>query len=332
MKKIKIAQLGIGHNHGEAKMQAFRKFPELFEVVGVCEPDPVWREKRGKLPGYQGLPFLTEEELFSIPGLEAISVEADVKDLDAAALKCLERGYHIHLDKPGGENFREFEHLMLLAKEKNLVVQMGYMYRYNPAVLYAMKLVREGKLGKIFEIDTQMSTCHPLEYRQWLTTFACGDMYIFGCHLLDLIFEAKGTGYEKITPYLRRTKPEEANFADNALAVVEYPDAICTVRTTSVEVNGYGRRQLVICGTEGTVEIKPLEGPTTLSVSYIKDQPATYKDCKQFVEVPEMKGRYDAMVQDFAAYIRGEKQNPFDHDYEIALQKATLEACGLPTK
>ena len=87
MERIKIAQLGIGHNHGEEKMKAFRKYPEIFDVVGVCEPDPVWRERRKDLPGYKGLPFLTKEELFSIPGLQAISVEADVKDLDAAALE-----------------------------------------------------------------------------------------------------------------------------------------------------------------------------------------------------------------------------------------------------
>lgn len=34
MKKIKIGQIGIGHNHGESKMKAVRKFPELFEIVG----------------------------------------------------------------------------------------------------------------------------------------------------------------------------------------------------------------------------------------------------------------------------------------------------------
>lgn len=331
MERIKIAQLGIGHNHGEEKMKAFRKFPEIFDVVGVCEPDPVWLERRKDLPGYAGLPFLTQEELFAIPGLQAVSVEADVKDLDAAALACIQRGYHIHMDKPGGESFREFERLMLLAKEKRRVVQMGYMYRYNPAIRYALDLAKEGRLGKIFEIDTQMSTCHPVAYRQWLQSFSCGTMYIFGCHLLDMIFQVLGPDYQKLTPYLRQTKPEEVALRDNALAVVEYPDATCTVRTTSVEVNGFGRRQLVICGTEGTVEVKPLEGPPTVTVSFAKDNPPTYQDTKQVVEVAQMTGRYDLMVQDFAAYIRGEKRNPFDHDYEIALQKATLQACGLPT-
>ena len=46
MKKIKIGQIGIGHNHGESKMKAVRKFPELFEVVGYAEENARWIEKR----------------------------------------------------------------------------------------------------------------------------------------------------------------------------------------------------------------------------------------------------------------------------------------------
>lgn len=44
---IKIGQIGIGHNHGEAKMLAVRKFPELFEVVGYAEENEEWIKKRG---------------------------------------------------------------------------------------------------------------------------------------------------------------------------------------------------------------------------------------------------------------------------------------------
>ena len=35
MKKIKIGQIGLGHTHGEEKMIAVRRFPELFEASSV---------------------------------------------------------------------------------------------------------------------------------------------------------------------------------------------------------------------------------------------------------------------------------------------------------
>ena len=51
-KKIRLGQIGIGHNHGEAKMLNYRKFPELYDVVGFAEEDEEWFQKRGGLRGY----------------------------------------------------------------------------------------------------------------------------------------------------------------------------------------------------------------------------------------------------------------------------------------
>ena len=36
------------------------------------------------------------------------------------------------------------------AAEKRLLVQMGYMYRYNPGIVFLRQFVREGCLGDIF--------------------------------------------------------------------------------------------------------------------------------------------------------------------------------------
>ena len=63
MKRIKVGQIGIGHNHGEPKLLAVRKFPELFEVVGYAEENERWVEKRGKNKGYEGLPRLSVAEV-----------------------------------------------------------------------------------------------------------------------------------------------------------------------------------------------------------------------------------------------------------------------------
>jgi len=98
MKKIKIGQIGIGHNHGEGKMLAVQKFPELFEVIGYAEENEEWVEKRGNLPCYKDLPRLSVEEI--IEKSDAILVECDVWNLTKIAQKCVDAGKHIHIDKP----------------------------------------------------------------------------------------------------------------------------------------------------------------------------------------------------------------------------------------
>ena len=113
MQKIKIGQIGIGHNHGEEKMKAVRKFPELFEVIGYAEPSEYWQRERGGHPGYEGLTRYTEEEL--LEKCDAILVETDVWDLTETAERCIRAGKHIHMDKPASGTLEDYKRLLDLA-------------------------------------------------------------------------------------------------------------------------------------------------------------------------------------------------------------------------
>ena len=333
MNPVRIAPIGIGHNHASATMETLRKFPEYFEVVGVAEDDPKWLESRRGLKAYEGLAFKSEDELLATSGLEAVCVEKDVPDNEAAALRCARLGFHVHMDKPGGEDYAAFCELVETQRRAGRAFQMAYMYRYNPAIRQCLDMARSGKLGDIFEIDCQMSTTHSGLYRNWLASFKAGDMYIFGSHLIDLIVYMMGEP-ENVIPLNMNSFPEVARCIDNGLAVLQYKRATCTVRTTSLEANGYHRRQLVVCGTKGTVEIKPMENPTKMSVAWsVPMRPgalgqAGAADVREWIDVPDFGGRYDAQLIDFARIVRGEIENPFGYDYELAVERTVLRACG----
>ena len=326
MKKIRLGQIGIGHNHGEKKMLGARKFPELFEIVGYAEENERWIEKRGELKGYEGLPRMSVEEL--IDKSDAILVESDVWDLTKYAKMCIDAGKHIHMDKPASGTLEEYKYLLDTAKEKNLVVQLGYMYRYNPAVLKCLEHIKNGDLGEIYSINAEMSTFHPEAYKKWLTNCGGGIMYILGSHLVDLIVYILGEP-QKITSFLKHTGLDGVDFEDNNLAVLEYDKALARVFVSSVEVNGHGRRQLMVSGSKGTVNICPLEPPfMTYSDTSITNQP--YKNVKIDVTFDDFnsKGRYDDMMQDFYAYIMGTKENPFTYEHDYLVQKVISEIVG----
>lgn len=324
---IKIGQIGIGHNHGAAKMQAVRKFPELFEVVGYAEENEEWVEKRGNLKAYQGLERLSVDEV--IEKSDAVLIETDVWDLTGTAQKCADAGKHIHMDKPASGTLEEYKHLLDTAKDKQLVVQLAYMYRYNPAVQKCIELIREGKLGEIYSINAEMSTFHPNEYKQWLTNFGGGIMYILGSHLVDLIVYLLGKP-DKITSFLKHTGLDGIDFADNNLAVLEYEKALARVFVSSVEVNGFGRRQFMVSGSKGTVNICPIERPLTMTYSDTSIADATYEDRKINFSFEDntADGRYDEMMKDFYAYIKGTKENPFTYEHDYAVQEVLNEIVG----
>ncbi len=324
MKKLKIGQIGIGHNHGTAKMEAFRKFPDLFEIVGFAEEDPVWLERRQNEPAYQGLPLMRVEAL--LEQCDAILVETMVPELTRTALRCVEAGKHIHLDKPASGTLAEFKQMLDTAESKGLVVQMGYMYRYNPAVRRAFEAVREGKLGDIYSINAEMSTYHSPGYKQWLSTFQGGIQYILGSHLVDLIVYLLGEP-KKITSFLKHTGLDGVDFADNNLSVLEYDKALARIFVSSVEVNGWGRRQLMISGSKGTVNIVPLENPITMTYSDLTITNRPYAHVKQDVDIADVPPdcRYDDMAQDFYDYVMGNKENPFTYQHDYTVQKVLME-------
>jgi len=327
MKKIKIGHIGIAHDHSGATMETVLKYPDVFEVVGVVEPNEEYRRKFGNDPAYKELNRLTLDELFAIEDLDAVLVEGYELDLVPIAQKCIDRGVHVHMDKPGGEDIVAFEKLLNDAKEKNLTVQLGYMFRYNTAIKYCKEAIENGTLGEIFEIDLAMNTEHPKEKREWLGNFQGGIMFYLGCHLVDLMLWLNGVP-EKIIPYNEKTYFDGVDSIDNGFALFKYKNGISTIRATSTEVNGYGRRQLVVCGSKGTIEIKPLENPTKMTISLSNfTKGKEYIDCKKIIEPKTMAGRYDEMMLDFAKFVRGEKTNPFTYEYELQLQKMILKAC-----
>jgi predicted dehydrogenase len=166
----------------------------------------------------------------------------------------------------------------------------------------------------------------PLDYRKWLSQFHGGTMYIFGCHLIDLVVTLLGKP-DRIVPFQRQTR-SDVKLYDNGLAVFEYPRTTVTIRTASLEVEGYQRRQLVVCGDEGTTDIRPLEPPKLkLALSKPRDP---YKRGYQEVSLPPVPGRYDDQLIELARIIRGEIANPFPLSHELMVQEALLAAIDYP--
>jgi predicted dehydrogenase len=325
-RRVKIGQIGIGHNHADAKMATLRNLSDEFEVVGIVEEDPRWRAERGDREEYHGLRWMTEAELLATPGLEAVAVETDGFDLVPTAQRCVDAGKHLHLDKPGGESYSAFRDVIEEARRRDLVVQSGYMYRSNPAIAFCVDAVRKGMLGRVFEVHAVMSRFDDEDYRRWIGQFHGGAMYIFGSHLIDIIVWMLGEP-DEVTPFLRASRPDQPHIMDNGFAVLEYPHATVSVRTSIAEVGGYDRRQLTVVGDSGTIEIRPLE-PPALQMTLRHSRNGFDSGTHQIV-VPPSAGRYDDQLRELARSIRREIPNPFDLDHELATHRTVLAASGI---
>ncbi|MCH7990649.1 MAG: Gfo/Idh/MocA family oxidoreductase [Planctomycetes bacterium] len=325
MAKIKIGQIGVGHAHA-GKLGVFRNSAD-YEVVGIVEPDDKLRASAKNQSAYKDLPWMTQEQLLNIPGLQLVTVETRVKDLLNTAEVCIDAGKHIHLDKPAGESLPQFKRILDAAAKKHLLVQMGYMYRYNPGVVMLRDFLKQGWLGEPFEVHTVMSKVINADVRSKLAEYKGGMMFELACHIIDLVVGMLGEP-ETVTPFNQHASTINDTLLDNMLAVFEYPHASATVKTSCMEVEGFARRHFVLCGTEGTLHIQPLDNPS-VKVAFSKPR-GKYSKGYQDVSLPKYT-RYVDDAADIAKIIRGEKDADFSYDHDYNVQKTVLEASGLPT-
>ncbi|MCC7495829.1 MAG: Gfo/Idh/MocA family oxidoreductase [Fimbriimonadaceae bacterium] len=329
MKRLRIGQIGVGHEHASGIALALRNLPDEFELVGVVEePQPGWYDRAA----YEGLPRLSEDELLDVPGLQAVAVETNMPLLVATAQRCADRGLHLHVDKPGGESWAPFERLVATCRQRGLALQMGYMYRTNPALTFCRQALQAGWLGEPFELHVAMSRWDNDAYRRFLADYPGGAMYNFGSHLVDLVVSFLGRP-QRVHAFQQQTRGD--GLADSGLAVLEYPRATATVRAAITEVDGMKHRRLILCGTRGTVEVCPLErswdryasDPLQVRLTLLEAVPGYAAGTHQ-VDVGVMHGRYEAQLRELAAVIRGERDNPYPYDHELLTHRVLLAAAG----
>ena len=329
MERIKIGQIGVGHAHASGIIEALRNLPEVYELVGVVEEEsPEWPHPAA----YEGLKRLTEDELLATPGLQAVAVETNNRELVPTAMRCMARGLHLHMDKPGGETMAPFAELVAGCKAKGLALQLGYMYRTNPAIGLCFRAVREGWLGEVFEVHAVMSRYDGDHYRRFLADYCGGAMYTLGSHLVDLVVAMLGRP-RNVVAFQKATREDGVH--DNSLAVLEYPRATATVRTCICEVDGMKHRRLIVCGTKGTAEVCPLEQPAGryredplhVRLTLLEDN-AEYAAGTHLVNVGAMNGRYEDQLIELARIIHGEIDNPYPYEHELLTQEALLAAAG----
>ena len=212
------------------------------------------------------------------------------------------------------------------AQRQQLLVQMGYMYRYNPAVVLMREMLAKGWLGEPFEVHTVMSKVLPDSSRKQLAQFPGGTMFELGCHILDLTLLVLGKP-DRVHSFARHSASSDDDLNDNVLAALEYPRALATVKSSGLEFDGFARRHFVVCGTEGTLHIQPLDSPDVrLTLSQPRDK---YPRGGQDIRIGRY-ARYVGDAADMARVIRGEQATEFSYDHDLAVQRAVLQASGMP--
>ena len=327
--QVKIAQFGISHDHAAGKTQVM-KASDAVDFCGIFEPAPEVRERLGTNPAYEGVHwFSTPAEILEDETIAAIAVQGRVSQNLAFAHRAIDCGKHLWLDKPAGDDLDVFRALLDRARERGLLVQLGYMFRYNAGFQFILDWAKSGKLGDIFSVRGRISS-GPSSAKEWQRWDSRGEreggiMFILACHLVDIIVALLGRP-TRVNSFLQTAGHEFEWYRDNAIATFEYAGALAVLESSAREVSPGASRRLEVYGTRGSAILEPLEPPALRLC--LDEARAGYAEGWQTVPV-ENRPRYVESLGAFVADIRGEKKPDRSLDHEFIVQETVLRAAGL---
>lgn len=325
---IRIGQLGVGHAHAAGKVRVLKEAPRV-DFVGVHEPNATTFAGRSDDSVYAGVHWLSEQELLGDRSVQGVFVETLPVESLGWARRALEASKHVFIDKAPGTSVRELREVLDLAHSRGLHVQIGYNFRFNPAVEFALGAVRTGMLGDVFRIEAEIPTDQRgyERRRSEMERYPGGTFYELACHLVDLVVIILGPP-RTVTPILRADYHHDGRvpYVDNTVAVFEYDRATAVVQSWAMEVEPMPHRRFEIYGTRGTIRIEPIE-PPKLQLC-LAEPLGDYRAGWQTIELGD-RPRYVGDVEEFVAVVGGERRPRYDAAHDLAAQAALLRACGV---
>jgi predicted dehydrogenase len=136
-KKIKIGVVGIGHL-GNYHLQKYRNL-ENCEIVAVADPII---EKAQKAAALYGCPaFSSHRDM--LDKVNAVSIAVPTGDHHKVAKDFLAAGIDVLIEKPICSTLEEADELIDLAQKKELILQVGFVERFNPAIMALEKVIEK---------------------------------------------------------------------------------------------------------------------------------------------------------------------------------------------
>ena len=325
---------GLTHEHAAGKLASLRKLSDDFEIVAIVDDRARTAPRHlNEVADTTGLRLISEAEADRVDGIDVAFIETANADLMEIAATFIAKGIPLHCDKPCGEAMEPFRSLVETCRAANLPFQIGYMYRGNPAIRFAWQFVADGGLGDVAFVEADMNHDYGgPDYPAYISSFRGGILYNLGCHLVDMVLPLVRGELREAHPFLGDAPGDPVGSRTAGAAFLRFAGTDVLIRTSSRMPGGILCRRLRIDGTNGTLDLCPIErfdGEELKLTLSLKDVAGGFAAGRHEVGFGVQSDRYAPQLKELAATVRGERPNGQDYDRDLRVHELTLLACGL---
>ncbi len=257
---IRIGVLGLVHDHVWSNLEQTKEVADA-ELVAAADPHDVLLERFRDATGVdktysEPAALLESEELDAVYAYGTNRGTADLVEMAA------ERGLHVMSEKPMASSLEAADRMLVACRSAGVVLMINWPTAWSPGLNHALRLAREGAVGRPWQMKWRGGHCGPDElgcdphFCEWLFdpvengAGALFDYLGYGANLARLFLGRPSQVMAVAGRLVRQNIPVD----DNAVVALEYPDANAVIETTWTEaVPGWPPHDLVLYGTEGTM-------------------------------------------------------------------------------
>ncbi|MBR0500333.1 MAG: Gfo/Idh/MocA family oxidoreductase [Bacteroidales bacterium] len=203
---VKLAVIGVGNRTGKY-LHYFSLHPDVVELAAVVEPDPVRREACRKQFA------LSEERCFASSDLfferfrepcDGVIIGSPDRYHHAQALKAIERGWDILLEKPVAQSYEQCLEIAGAARRKGVKVGVCYVLRFMSLYRKVKELLESGTIGRVTGVSHQEYVgidrmLHTFVRGYWNRADLSAPSFVSKCcHDVDMLLWVTGAKIERV--------------------------------------------------------------------------------------------------------------------------------------
>lgn len=256
-KNLRVGVVGVG-TMGQHHVRIISQTSDV-SLAGFYDPDPVRAQEICERHGCECLASLDA----LLDESDAVTVAAPTSMHFEIGEKCLNRGIHVLMEKPLAHELEAAARLVDLSQKTGLVLMVGHVERYNPAVGKLMELLR-GEPEEIISVEARRLA--PFDGSRCIDVDVLYDLLI---HDIDLALEIADSSVHSVSAVGRPVFSQKTDVAHTRIEFTSHTTAVfstakCSpqkVRTITVTTP---RRSLVADTLSRTLTVyKAEELPTT---------------------------------------------------------------------
>jgi UDP-N-acetylglucosamine 3-dehydrogenase len=199
---LKVGVIGVGY-WGQNHVRVLKELDSI-ETLSVC--DLSIETLRLVAKKYQVKWYTDFEEMIRKERLDAVTICTPTSTHSSIAIKAIEMGVHVFIEKPMASTIEEAIAVVDKAKEVGVKIMVGFIERFNPAVQISKELIKQGKIGKLILSSARRVSAYPVRIAD------VGVIKDYGIHEIDvarylyeeepiIIFAAAGKLIHKFDDY-----------------------------------------------------------------------------------------------------------------------------------